>query len=236
MNSKDVLNKILTLLSVTKESDVQLTYARLADGTIVESNTFDVGEPIEVVSEDGTKTPAPDGEHELVLKGAEGEEVRFKVIVKDGKIEERENVELGDKMPELPTEGQSPTGPQTQLAATTEEAHPLPMTTDEDPRNTIADDSEDTEKDPLITLSYRIAELEKAMDEMKTKMEAITPEEEKKAAEVKKEEDVKMEEVELPKLDGAPIDTVNLSSMVANKANKNKIGNTQNSFLSKLYN
>ena len=235
MNSKDVLNKILTLLSITKEeSDVKLTYAQLADGTIVESSTFDVGEGIEVVSEDGTKSPAPDGEHELVLKGAEGEEVRFKVIVKDGKIEERENVELGDKMPELPTEGQSPTGPQTELA--TEEAHPLPMTTDEDPRNTVTDDSEEAEKDPLITLSYRIAELEKAMEEMKTKMGDITPEEEKKAAETKKEEDVKMEEVDFPKLDGAPIDNVNLSSMIVNKANKNTVGNTQNSFLSKLYN
>jgi len=229
MNSKDVLNKILTLLSITKEeSDVKLTYAQLADGTIVESSTFDVGEGIEVVSEDGTKSPAPDGEHELVLKGAEGEEVRFKVIVKDGKIEERENVELGDKMPELPTEGQSPTGPQTELA--TEEAHPLPMTTDEDPRNTVTDDSEEAEKDPLITLSYRIAELEKAMEEMKTKMGDMKPEE------VKKEEDVKMEEVDFPKLDGAPIDNVNLSSMIVNKANKNTVGNTQNSFLSKLYN
>ena len=235
MNSKDVLNKILTLLSITKESDVQLTYARLADGTIVESSTFDVGEGIEVVSEDGTKSPAPDGEHELVLKGAEGEEVRFKVIVKDGKIEERENVELGDN-PILPTEGQSPTGPQTELAAKTEEAHPLPMTTDEDPRNTITDDSEDSEKDPLITLSYRIAELEKAMEEMKTKMGDIKVEDIKKDAEVKKEEDVKMEEVDFPKLDGAPIENVNLSSMMVNKTNKNTIGNTQNSFLSKLYN
>jgi hypothetical protein len=233
MNSKDVLNKILTLLSITKESDVQLTYARLADGTIVESSTFDVGEGIEVVSEDGTKSPAPDGEHELVLKGAEGEEVRFKVIVKDGKIEERENVELGDN-PILPTEGQSPTGPQTELAAKTEEAHPLPMTTDEDPRNQIADDSEETEKDPLISLTYRISELEKALETMKVKMEDMKPEEKK--AEVKKEEDVKMEEEELPKLDGAPIDNVNLSSMMVKKENKNTIGNTQNSFLSKLYN
>jgi len=242
MNSKDVLNKILTLLSVStkEESDVKLTYAQLADGTIVESNTFDVGEAIEVVSEDGSKTPAPDGEHELVLKDAEGKEERFKVIVKDGKTEERENVELEGEMPALPTEGQSPTGPQTQtpaqLAADTVEAHPLPMTTDEDPRNLITDDSEDTEKDPLITLSYRITELEKICAGLVEKMGDIKVEDIKKEAEVKKEADVQMEEVDLPKLDGAPIENVNLSSMMVHKTNKNIVGNTQNSFLSKLYN
>jgi hypothetical protein len=58
----------------------------------------------------------------------------------------------------------------------------------------------------------------------------------KKEAEVKKEADVQMEEVDLPKLDGAPIENVNLSSMMVHKTNKNIVGNTQNSFLSKLYN
>jgi len=42
MNSKTVLNKIMQMLSLNEE--VQLTYAKLADGTIVESATFDVGE------------------------------------------------------------------------------------------------------------------------------------------------------------------------------------------------
>ena len=76
------------------EKEVTLTYAKLKDGTIVESPTFDVGETLDVVSEDGTKTPAPDGEHELALKDSEGNETLIKVITKDGKIAERENVEL----------------------------------------------------------------------------------------------------------------------------------------------
>jgi hypothetical protein len=59
----------------------------------LESPTFDVGEPIEVVSEDGSKTPAPDGEHQVELKDSEGNEVKIRVMVKDGKIEQRENVE-----------------------------------------------------------------------------------------------------------------------------------------------
>jgi hypothetical protein len=59
----------------------------------LESPTFDVGEAIDVVKEDGSKVPAPDGEHQLELKDSEGNEVKIRVMVKDGKIMERENVE-----------------------------------------------------------------------------------------------------------------------------------------------
>lgn len=59
----------------------------------LESPTFDVGETIDVVSEDGSKAPAPDGEHQVELKDSEGNEVKIRVMVKDGKITERENVE-----------------------------------------------------------------------------------------------------------------------------------------------
>jgi hypothetical protein len=59
----------------------------------LESPTFDVGETIDVVKEDGSKVPAPDGEHQVELKDSEGNEVKIRVMVKDGKIEQRENVE-----------------------------------------------------------------------------------------------------------------------------------------------
>jgi hypothetical protein len=68
--------------------------ATLKDGTVVKSPTFDVGEDVKIVSADGKETPAPDGEHELALKDSEGKEVLIKIITKDGKIVERENVEL----------------------------------------------------------------------------------------------------------------------------------------------
>lgn len=68
--------------------------AVLKDGTVVKSPTFDVGENVVVVAPDGKETPAPDGEHELKLKDSEGKEVLIKIITKDGKITERENVEL----------------------------------------------------------------------------------------------------------------------------------------------
>ena len=74
MNSNTVLGKIMTLLSLEKEDikDENLTVARLADGTLVDSPSFDVGETVEVIHEDGTKTPAPDGEHLLELKDESG--------------------------------------------------------------------------------------------------------------------------------------------------------------------
>ena len=68
--------------------------ATLKDGTVVKSPTFDVGEDVSIVAPDGKETPAPDGEHELSLKDSEGNEVLIKIITKDGKIVERENVEL----------------------------------------------------------------------------------------------------------------------------------------------
>lgn len=66
--------------------------AKSYDGAILESPTFDVGETIDVVK-DGEKTPAPDGEHQIELKDSEGNEVKIRVMVKDGKITERSNVE-----------------------------------------------------------------------------------------------------------------------------------------------
>ena len=67
--------------------------AKTADGATVDSSTYDVGEKIELVKEDGEKVPAPDGEHQVMLKDSEGKEVKIRVMVKDGKIVERQNVE-----------------------------------------------------------------------------------------------------------------------------------------------
>jgi len=67
--------------------------AKTSDGATVDSSTYDVGESIDLVKEDGEKVPAPDGEHQVMLKDSEGREVKIRVMVKDGKIVERENVE-----------------------------------------------------------------------------------------------------------------------------------------------
>jgi len=230
MNSNIVLNKIMKLLSLSKE-EVSLTYARLKDGTIVESPTFDVGEAVDIVSEDGTKTPAPDGEHELALKDSEGNETLLKIITKDGKIAERENVELEiidvkpipqaeqkDKVNEVPTAEGSVTSGSTKLAEiepttstdeVTEEVEPLPSDTDSEDMGAM-----------VQKLQYRIDELEKKIN----KMAEIS-------IEVEKEE-----EEELPKLDGAPIEEAmkNTKFSAATKRN-DKTANTQNRFLQNLY-
>jgi hypothetical protein len=236
MNSKQVLDRIVSMLSITKKEEVEMTYAKLKDGTIVESPTFDVGEPVEVISEDGTKSPAPDGEHEIVLRDTEGNEVPFKVITKDGVITERENVELeieeakpipsataeseANKVPDFKSPANNDKGlkPSSMLAeelpsgdGIEEEAEPLPG----------EEGSPFDFKSVADKLSYRIDELEKKI----AKMEAIE--------EVSETEEV-MEEDKTPKLDGAPIEEQKFS--IAKPKNKNKEENLQGSFLSKLYN
>jgi hypothetical protein len=231
MNSKQVLDKILTMLSL--KQSVNFTYAKLADGTIVESPTFDVGEALDVVSEDGTKTPAPNGEHELALKDSEGKDVLIKVKTEEGKIVERANIEL-------PASEEAKV--EEEMKAETIKTEPLPG----DP--SIKKDEKMAEVEPLPTgdgveesvdplpgedevidmkkmyedMAYRIEEMEKKI----AKMEAAEVE-----IEVEKEE----EEVKVPKLDGAPIEEAKFSAINKQK-DRNKVGNTQDSFLSKLYN
>ena len=82
----------------TESTDVnstpeKMTVAEDAQGQKLESPTFDVGEDVYVISEDGSKSPAPDGEHQVVLKDESGNENKIRIMVMDGKITERENVE-----------------------------------------------------------------------------------------------------------------------------------------------
>jgi cell fate (sporulation/competence/biofilm development) regulator YmcA (YheA/YmcA/DUF963 family) len=78
---------------VIAEDAVEMTEAKDAQGQILESNTFDVGEKVYQVKEDGSKEPAPDGEHQVVLKDESGNENKIRIQVKDGVIIERSNVE-----------------------------------------------------------------------------------------------------------------------------------------------
>jgi hypothetical protein len=251
MNSKTVLNKIMQMLSLTEE--VALTYAKLADGTIVESATFDVGEDLFVVSEDGTKSPAPDGTHDLMLKDTEGNETMLKVISKDGKIVERENVELADVdadmvktqpipavgnedkenvMPDL--KGQVKDG--TLMAEVTEDVNPLPE--DAEAEDEAGDDSEVEINlgKKMEEMAYRIEEMEKKMKVMEATMmppvDSIVTEEE--AGTMMKSAD---EDEELPKLDGAPVEDASVAHKFStNRKNYGeKLVDAQSSFLSKLY-
>ena len=223
MNAKTVLKRLVSLLQA---EEVQLTYAKLADGTIVESPTFDVGEPLEVVSEDGTKTPAPDGEHELTLKDTEGNETIIKVITKDGVIAERENVELADADAEIKEAEDIPaTKPEdapTEMAEETIETAPgdIPTTGDGIPAE---EEGIDLVK-KFEELAYRISELEKTI-----KMQGETEVE----VNIDGEED---EEEELPKLDGAPVEaSVKKFSSINNESKQTRALSTQDRVLARLY-
>lgn len=213
MNAKQVLSKIISALSAEKEV-VAFTYAKTADGTILESPTFDLGEDVEVVAEDG-KTPAPDGEHEIALKDSEGKEVVIRIVTKDGKITERENVE--EAQPEVPEE------------------EAMASIAGEDIGGEQGGDAVDAPVDAIpedmakvcAKLQYRIEEMEKKMASFEEMM---------KPAEDKKEADVKMEEEEeLPKLDGAPVDESPLAKSQKQNNFGRKVANSQSQFLSKLY-
>ena len=216
MNSKEVLNKIIGMLSAEKKA-VAMTYAKLADGTIVESPTFDIGETLDVVSEDGTKTPAPNGEHELALRDSEGRDVIIKVKTEEGKIVERENVELpAAEAEEVESE----------IEMAEETAEPIMEDTDK-PTEEMPTEEVDM-KSMVEKLQYRIEELEKKMmDMMEVKEEEVS---EGEKAETKKVEDIS--EMSLPKLDGAPIEEN--SKPTLNKFGK-KVTSPQSTFLSKLY-
>ena len=250
MNSKTVLSKIMSLLNI--EDTISLTDARTADGTILQSPTFDLGEKVEVVSEDGTKTPAPDGEHQIALKDSEGNEVIIRVVTKDGTITERENVEeaqpeaetememvpveeipqaSGDllKVNETPTQKNSVESGTQKMAEQTDTAEPI--TEDENaPTKEMPTEEVDMGK-MMDDMAYRIGEMEAKIAKME---EAMMP---PVNSEVTEEvAGVKMKEEELPKLDGAPVEEATKFAS-QNKNNYGKKSNdSQSNFLSKLYN
>jgi hypothetical protein len=245
MNSKSVLKRIMALLS---SDSVELTYAKLADGTIVESATFDVGEDLFVVSGDGTKTPAPNGFHDLMLKDSEGNETLLKVKAEDGKIVERENVEREtvkteplpqgtgkelavNERPEQPNSVKSGT---LKMAEEDETVEPIPATEDK----SMEEEGENPEIS--IELGKRMEEMQYRIEEMEKKMASMEAMYPPVASEViQEEEGIKMAEVseeELPKLDGAPIEENGVRFSAETKPNYGKkVKNAQSNFLSKLY-
>jgi hypothetical protein len=237
MNSTRVLNKIMALLSISKE--VELAYAKLKDGTNVSSPTFDVGEPFEIISEDGTKHVAPDGEYEISLKDTEGNDVIIKLIVKDGTITERENVELETVPVEEIPQADGDLNPANVRPDLKNEVTMADMPGDVAVAEDIITEEEgvDTESEDGVeiniadlaknflelavkceALGYRISEMEKTMTTMAGEVPAETTTEEP-----------------APKLDGAPVEAAKFSTELSKNYGKRE-RNSQSSFLSKLYN
>jgi len=101
--SVDTESTIIAITSEDKSTDAEVeqeaskdmnyTEARDSQGQLLESSTFDVGEDVFLVKDDGSKVPAPNGEHQVVLKDTSGNENKIRIQVLDGKIIQRENVE-----------------------------------------------------------------------------------------------------------------------------------------------
>jgi hypothetical protein len=239
MNSQTVLGKIMTLLSLDNK-EVKLTVAKLADGTLVESPTFDVGETLEVIHEDGTKTPAPDGEHLLELRDESDEINRIKLFTEGGIIKERENVEI---------EAESDEKKEEEMAdVSTEEVEALPesgksdtdvneqVTLESEPGIAVDEEVVDKEADEIVNLTTKLEEQEEKIEEMKERIEELVKyfEEIKKEEEALEEDIKEEEELESKKLDGAPTEK---SAMFNKKKNNNfKVpASYSNSVLSKMY-
>jgi len=79
--SLNLSNETEPVVEITEEP-IKLAQMKLKDGvTVLEAESFEVGKEVVVVAEDGTKTPAPEGEHQL-------EDDSFIVVDAEGKITE----------------------------------------------------------------------------------------------------------------------------------------------------
>jgi hypothetical protein len=180
-----------------------------------------------------------------MLKDTEGNENLIKVKTEDGKIVERENVELADeKVKEIPqagtyvkedevadVPGQIEKGT-LKAAEQTDETETLP----EDAEAELKPEDEKPEVEielgkKMEEMAYRIEEMEKKMAKMEAMMPPVNSEvtEEEAGIEMSEEE-------ELPKLDGAPIEEQKFATAETNRKNYGKkTKDAQSSFLSKLY-
>lgn len=82
MNLQEVFKKIEMALTPSQEEvKVEMATMNLAGGVVVEAESFEAGENVFLLGEDGEKVAAPVGEHEL-------EDGRILVIVQEGVIAE----------------------------------------------------------------------------------------------------------------------------------------------------
>lgn len=90
MESKTILNRIMTMLSIDKAVNLAGdVYGKLEDGTPLATDAFEVGHQLFVITENGEKVKAPDGDHITYLPTSNGSK-RFIIVVKDGTIQAME--------------------------------------------------------------------------------------------------------------------------------------------------
>jgi hypothetical protein len=90
MDTQSIINKIASLVGLDKQ--VKLgggVYGKLADGGAVMTDSFQVGNVLFVVSEDGSKSLAPDADHKIYLPTENGSKL-YQITTKDGVISQLE--------------------------------------------------------------------------------------------------------------------------------------------------
>ena len=253
MNSKSVLNRIMTLLSSAEDAadDEQYMQGQDKDGNLYCSPSFELGDDIHSIDADGQISPIEDGEYEIAIKDASGKDVTLDVSVKDGKISEVETpeqeasenesgedeMESDDEMPSDDEEMEM--SDEKKGALTEDEAKQMPNTTQEDEANKH-NEGEDTNK-PLLDLTAKVKHLEDMLSYLYEAMGTAYPAEGTQVSSLTPNPSMqtmkkaKKTDDEKPKLDGAPVEmSVNLSAKLQANTKKEE-GNYQNNFLSKLY-
>jgi len=95
MTEKSLLEKVKIVLGLVTETEVKLAEAMLQDGeTMVQAESFEVGMPLNIVAQDGTLSPAPEGEHIL----ADGTKI---VVDANGIMTEVVEVKEEEEKPEV---------------------------------------------------------------------------------------------------------------------------------------
>ena len=252
MDSKQILNKIITMLGM-EDKKVELGgnanaggpfYGKLENGDAVQSDFFDLGHTLLVVK--GSElVPAPDADHIIYLPvGLAGGTKRYFITTKDGIIT---SMNLEDTHGAKKTNVNFASQTETEMEKTLETAVDLEKTYDEKDavkkEEKMQDDSSrlDSLEEQLNQLRVDIAQLFEAMKGKKEDM----------AVEVKDEEEArkKLEEKDqmqgMPnsggpqkmsaakKFTGAPVEEkANLGGLVKS----NKLGSTLGSVLAKLNN
>jgi hypothetical protein len=174
MSSNNILNKILNLLAVDKNELVELTrnvvYGSLVpDNEILEVSEWKIGVPVFVISEDGSKAPLEDGDHEVVIEDvadgrADGGPSKYDLKIQGNKIASlqikqlRETKSISNK---------------TQLS-TMEEKATVPGT--ETPEM-MADPLKDLPSEDKYATKAEIEEIKKALGDLAKAVASLTGEE-----------------------------------------------------------
>lgn len=90
MDTQTIINKIASLVGLDKQVKLGSgVYGKLEDGGAVMTDSFQVGNVLFVVSEDGTKSLAPDADHKIYLPTENGSKL-YQITTKDGVISQLE--------------------------------------------------------------------------------------------------------------------------------------------------